>query len=136
MGPSTDQIQTELTETREDLDRKLDDIERRAEFSLRKYAKYAPAAAGALGTTGAVIGAVLLGSISPALSIASQPAGAATTTIVSLTFDDGIDRAFAGQFRKDVNVGDIRLRREPVRPAGNLAQLGDGLLTQLRLLLQ
>ena len=38
-----------------------------------------------------VIGAVLLGSVSSALSIASQPAGAAVSpTIVSLTFDDGI----------------------------------------------
>jgi hypothetical protein len=60
MGPSSDEIQTELTETREDLDRKLDDIERRAKFSLRKYAKYAPAAAGALGTAGTVVAAVLL----------------------------------------------------------------------------
>ena len=49
-------------------------------------------------------------------------------------FDHRVDGAFAGKLRKNVDVGNVGLGREPVRTAGDVAQLGYGLFRQLILL--
>jgi hypothetical protein len=56
MGPSTDEIRQELTETREGLDQRIDLIETRAASSVRRYL---PAAAGGLAAAALAAGALL-----------------------------------------------------------------------------